>query len=168
KDESFVRGWLGRMLFSGEESQKKSNVLTLLPTPVYLYALSPGDVYDMNYIHTNQLGEVLAGDGWKNMVTGEGTYHLRMELQRVSPINHQHRTVSLKLSLLSLQYACIYTETQQVAVKDTGGVFVFEGPMADPKKPTDQVCVCVCVYVCFCVYGLCLPWVEYVYVYVCV
>ncbi|MCI1187647.1 ATP-binding cassette domain-containing protein [Hymenobacter sp. DH14] len=28
KDESFVRGWLGRMLFSGEESQKKSNVLS--------------------------------------------------------------------------------------------------------------------------------------------
>ena len=28
KDESFVRGWLGRMLFSGEGSQKKSNVLS--------------------------------------------------------------------------------------------------------------------------------------------
>ncbi len=28
KDESFVRGWLGRMLFSGEESQKKPNVLS--------------------------------------------------------------------------------------------------------------------------------------------
>ena len=28
KDESFIRGWLGRMLFSGEESQKKPNVLS--------------------------------------------------------------------------------------------------------------------------------------------
>lgn len=28
KDESFVRGFLGRMLFSGEESQKKTNVLS--------------------------------------------------------------------------------------------------------------------------------------------
>ena len=28
KDESFIRGFLGRMLFSGEESQKKSNVLS--------------------------------------------------------------------------------------------------------------------------------------------
>ena len=28
KDESFVRGFLGRMLFTGEESQKKSNVLS--------------------------------------------------------------------------------------------------------------------------------------------
>ena len=26
--ESFIRGWLGRMLFSGEESQKKCNVLS--------------------------------------------------------------------------------------------------------------------------------------------
>ncbi|HSI90988.1 MAG TPA: ATP-binding cassette domain-containing protein, partial [Adhaeribacter sp.] len=28
KDESFIRGFLGRMLFSGEESLKKSNVLS--------------------------------------------------------------------------------------------------------------------------------------------
>ena len=28
KTESFVRGWLGRMLFSGEESQKKACVLS--------------------------------------------------------------------------------------------------------------------------------------------
>ena len=28
KDESFIRGWLGRMLFSGEESQKKPSVLS--------------------------------------------------------------------------------------------------------------------------------------------
>jgi ATPase subunit of ABC transporter with duplicated ATPase domains len=28
KDESFVRGFLGRMLFTGEESQKKTNVLS--------------------------------------------------------------------------------------------------------------------------------------------
>ncbi|MFD2787256.1 ABC-F family ATP-binding cassette domain-containing protein [Hymenobacter rubripertinctus] len=28
KDESFIRGFLGRMLFSGDESQKKSNVLS--------------------------------------------------------------------------------------------------------------------------------------------
>ena len=119
--------------------QKKSTILTLLPTPVYLYALNAGDVFDMNFIQTSQLGEVLAGDGWKSVVSSDGRYHLRMELQRVSPINHQHRVVSSKLSLLSLDYACIYTESQQVSVKDTGGVFVFEGPMADPKKPTDQV-----------------------------
>ena len=28
KDESFIRGFLGRMLFSGEESQKQANVLS--------------------------------------------------------------------------------------------------------------------------------------------
>jgi ATPase subunit of ABC transporter with duplicated ATPase domains len=28
KDESFVRGFLGRMLFAGEEGLKKSNVLS--------------------------------------------------------------------------------------------------------------------------------------------
>lgn len=119
--------------------QKKGPLLTELPTPVYLYALSAGDVFDMDLSHA-QLSHLLSKV--PASLATDASYTVRVELQRVSAIAQSHRTVAFKLSVFALgegSSKALFEETQSVEVKDTGGVFVFEGPMADLNKPTKHV-----------------------------
>lgn len=115
---------------------EKGPLLPLLPTPVYLYALSAGDVFDV-IAQASDLQHIFSS---AFTVTGHaaGKHIVRVELLRVSSIAHVHRSVGFKLQLWNGEHK-IYEETQTVSVKDTGGVFVFEGPMVDTKKPMDQI-----------------------------
>ena len=68
KDESYIRGFLGRMLFSGEESLKKSNVLSggekvrcmfsklILEAPNVLLLDEPTDHLDLESITVMNTG----------------------------------------------------------------------------------------------------------------
>lgn len=116
--------------------QKKGPLLTNLPTPVYLYAVAAGDVFDFELTYS-QLAHVLSSVP-ASIVNNNELFNVRVELQRVSAIAQGHRTVTFKIQVFSSN-AIVHGETQSVEVKDTGGVFVFEGPMADPKKPTKEV-----------------------------
>lgn len=116
--------------------QKKGPLLTNLPTPVYLYAMAAGDVFDFELTHS-QLAHILTSVP-ATLVDGE-VYTVRVELQRVSAIAQGHRTVTYKIQVQSSSSVVVHNETQSIEVKDTGGVFVFEGPMADAKKPMKEV-----------------------------
>jgi pyruvate carboxylase len=113
--------------------QKKGPLLTELPTPVYLYAMAAGDIFDFDLTHA-QLKHVLSTV--PATLDENSSFTVRCELSRVSAIAQGHRTVSFKLQVFA-NGAVVYTETQNVEVKDTGGVFVFEGPMADANKPKE-------------------------------
>lgn len=115
--------------------QKKGPLLTELPSAVYLYAMAPGDVFDFDLSHA-QLSHLLCTVPASLDVNS--IFTVRCELLRVSAIAQSHRTVSFKLQVFA-NGSVAHTETQNVEVKDTGGVFVFEGPMADAKKPTKEV-----------------------------
>lgn len=125
--------------------KEKGPLLTLLPSLVYFYALSAGDEFLLDVPSAADLAHVLrsvpAEDIKASAVKANGHYSVRVELQRVSAISQGKRSVVFTVQLLSAQTGSkpVYSETQQVDVKDTGGVFVFEGPMADAAKPMQHV-----------------------------
>lgn len=132
-----------------KRQQSKGSLLTKLPTPVYFYALTSSDVFDM-LLSADQLPAIFAnteGLTTNAVPSEEGFYRVRVELLRVSAIHQQHRTLTFRIQLLNdTDFSVVYTETQQSDVKDTGGVFVFEGPMADPTKPLIQVRIISLIY----------------------
>jgi len=126
-----------------KRQQAKGPLLTTLPTEAYFYGLNAGDIFDM-WLSADQLGHLFTVNFTlpENVMTNkEGKYLVRVELSRISSILQQHRTVYFKLSLLqaSDSNTVVYSESQQTNVKDTGGVFVFEGPMVDTKKPMKEI-----------------------------
>ena len=56
-----------------------------------------------------------------------------VELLRVGPVQKGKRTVYFRVSEGEV------SEEQTAEVQDSGGVFVFEGPMADASKPLTEV-----------------------------
>lgn len=123
-----------------KRQQSKGPLLTYLPTLVYFYALQANDAFLMDIPTTSLLSNMFRSVPAEVNSTG-GPHVVRVELQRVSAIVRQKRTVVFTVQLLRshADRSVIYSETQQVEVKDTGGVFVFEGAMADAGKPNEQI-----------------------------
>jgi len=148
--------------------QLEGPLRTLMPTQAYLYALSPGDIFsfrlpavDLIHLVSNYQPPRVAvasgddGDGGGVVDEELAHYYATIELLRVSSLQRQQRTVTFKIQIhkwTSIPYSIItidsssssssvmvHEETQQVQVRDTGGVFVFEGAMADPNLPLQQV-----------------------------
>lgn len=119
---------------------KLGPLLQLLPTRVYWYALVAGDAFSFDLAGA-QLAELLTSVPEAFSAAGDAAaFTARLELVRVSALHHHFRTVVFKVQVQQQGgQGAVHEETHQVLVKDMGGVFVFEGAMADPSKPTQQV-----------------------------
>lgn len=106
---------------------KAGRLLTYLPSTVYNYGLLPGEAFTMTI--PNALAKDLLTK--EVVVTADrDSSDVRVELVRVSALHKGTRTVTYKIT----QLASGTEETQSTEVKDSGGVFVFAGPMADATK----------------------------------
>jgi acetyl-CoA carboxylase carboxyl transferase alpha subunit len=123
----------------------KGPLLTNLPTLVYLYGCCAGDVFDM-HLTKEQLPHIFSNVNGNSKLESSLTaqnmnerqqFKIRVELQRITSILQGHRQAIFQFSLLSHDNASLYSEIQTCEVKDSGGVFVFEGPMADANKPKE-------------------------------
>jgi pyruvate carboxylase len=120
--------------------QDKGPLLTYLPSVVYLYAMLPNDEFIIRlpaallpHILSKPVPPVAA-------VAGSDDVLVKVECQRVTAIAQGRRTVHFQVTLLQSDgMTIIHSEHQTVDVKDSGGVFVFDGAMADVKKPMDQI-----------------------------
>lgn len=126
---------------------KEGPIRKLLPTKVHLYAAAPGDAFAFT-ISKEELPHLLASlpSAASGYDLTAATHCARVELQRVSALQQGLRTVVFRLQLQPVgpagssgAAAVVYEEVQQVQVRDTGGVFVFDGPMADPLLPLKQL-----------------------------
>jgi pyruvate carboxylase len=100
----------------------KGRALRYLPTPVYFYAMSPGQKFNMLVP-----AEILV-DVTKTAATSPDQVNVSIELIRVCPLKEGKRKVIFSVNGIE----------QHFDVKDTSGAFIFEGEMADPKV-IDQV-----------------------------
>lgn len=120
---------------------KLGPLLKHLPTRVYWYAMVSGDAFSFA-LNKAELSHLLVNTATVGADAADSAlFTARVELMRVSAVQRNLRTVVLKVQVQQQDVAggAVHEETQQVQVKDTGGVFVFEGPMADPAKPMQQV-----------------------------
>jgi pyruvate carboxylase len=120
---------------------KLGPLLKLLPTRVYWYAMVAGDAFNFD-LSKRQLTDLLVSPpAFADQAADTDLFTARIELVRVSAVQRSHRTVVLKVQVQQqgVADAAVHEETQQAQVKDTGGVFVFEGPMADAAQPTLQL-----------------------------
>jgi pyruvate carboxylase len=136
----------------------RGTLLTRLPTLVYFYACTAGDEFllhlpiaELRFLFNafpasdSALATDYLSRARRTNALNEEVVVIRVEVQRVSAIAQQKRTVVFNLQLLSSlkesvpEVEVVYSEVQQSEVKDTGGVFVFEGAMADPSKPMQQI-----------------------------
>ena len=139
----------------------------LSPGDIFSFKLAAVDlVHLVSTYHPLPVGEGGGADGGDSggVVVDEESahYYATVELLRVSSLQRQQRVVTFKIQILkwtsssssiiidsssssssspcaSSSSVLVHEETQQVHVRDTGGVFVFEGPMADPNLPLQQV-----------------------------
>jgi pyruvate carboxylase len=117
---------------------KLGPLLKHLPTRVYWYAMVAGDAFSFD-LSKRELGDLLTAVPASFAAAAEDArFTARLELQRVSALQRFLRTVVIKVEVQQ-QGGEAHSETHQVQVKDMGGVFVFEGPMADASKPMQQV-----------------------------
>ena len=120
---------------------KLGPLLKLLPTRVYWYAMVAGDAFTFS-LNKQQLSDLLITvPAFAANAADTDMFTARLELTRVSAVQRSHRSVVLRVQVQQqgVAGAAVHEEVQQVQVKDTGGVFVFEGPMADPAKPLQEV-----------------------------
>jgi pyruvate carboxylase len=119
---------------------KLGPLLQLLPTRVYWYAMVSGDAFSFD-LNKAQLAELLtAVPAAFAGAEDSAAFTARLELVRVSALQRHFRTVVFKVQVQQQGgNGAAHEETHQVQVKDMGGVFVFEGPMADPAKSKEQV-----------------------------
>ena len=119
---------------------KLGPLLKLLPTRVYWYAMVAGDAFSFD-LSKEQLKELLATVPPALAAADDNAmFTARLELQRVSALQRHLRSVVVKVEVQQQgQAGLCCEELQTVQVKDMGGVFVFEGPMADPAKASQQV-----------------------------
>jgi pyruvate carboxylase len=100
----------------------KGRVLQYLPTPVYLYAMAPGDAFTMT------MPSSVVADVAKASPAGSGDLcEVAVELRRVCPLKDGKRKVIFAINGVE----------QHFDIKDTSGAFVFEGDMADPKNTNE-------------------------------
>ena len=104
--------------------QQKGLLLRYLPTPVYFYAMAPGQAFSMSVpksLFDEFTGSVVTSTGNE---TGDCTVDVTIELTRVGPLQKGHRNVSFSVN----------GKEQSVNIKDSTGTFVFDGPMADSSN----------------------------------
>jgi len=111
--------------------QKKGPLLPYLPSLVYFYGLAPGEHFTVT-IPTSELSHILLTV--PSAVT-TANVSLKFELVRVSSLSKGKRSVVFKITNADLKI----DESQSVDIKDSNGVFVFEGPLADPSKTSTQM-----------------------------
>lgn len=97
--------------------QSKGPLLRYLPTPVYFYAMQAGQSFKMT------VPASLASHILKDSLSSDKPVEVFVELKRVGPLKDGKRTVMFGVNGKSEQHADI---------KDSTGVFVFDGPMANP------------------------------------
>ena len=117
--------------------QQKGSLLPFLPSPVYFYALSPGDSFLMT-LPVSSLTDLFITDLSQRQWVNEKV-EVKVELVRVGPLSKGSRSVYVRLSIIGNDDTALFSEEQSVEVKDSGGVFVFEGPMADASNPLQHV-----------------------------
>lgn len=110
----------------------KGPLLRYLPTPVYFYAMEPGQSFTFN-IPSRYLGDVVKGNGTSSInVVDVGDEEVLCEvtvtLARIGPLQHGHRALTFTITYDGRE------QTQTATVKDTSGAFVFDGPMANPAE----------------------------------
>lgn len=120
---------------------KLGPLLKHLPTRVYWYAMVAGDAFNFDLTKAELSHLLVNTPAVATTAANSDLFTARVELVRVSAVQRNLRTVVLKVQVQQhgKDEAAVHEEVQQVQVKDTGGVFVFEGPMADPAKPMQQV-----------------------------
>lgn len=117
--------------------QEKGPLLTHLPSLIYLYAMLPNDEFVIRLPRT--LLVHIAPKAPATVVTADSAL-VKVECQRVTAIAQGRRTVHFQVTILQEDgMSIIHTEHATVDVKDTGGAFVFDGPMADVANPTNQI-----------------------------
>lgn len=125
---------------------KLGPLLKHLPTRVYWYAMVAGDAFTFDLTKAELAHLLVNAPTVGTGAADSDKFTARVELMRVSAVQRNLRTVVLKVQVQqqgAQDGGAVHEETQQVQVKDTGGVFVFEGPMADPAKPMQQVCLII-------------------------
>lgn len=105
--------------------KNKSHLLTYLPTPVYFYAMKPGQSFTVT-IPKEFAGEVLVPSQVAGLADKEFC-DVTVLLTRVGPLKDRRRMVSFTVN----------GQAQDVDVVDNTGVFVFEGPMAKSGDDTN-------------------------------
>ncbi len=121
---------------------KLGPLLKHLPTRVYWYAMVAGDAFTFDLTKAELPHLLINKPTVGSDAADSDKFTARVELMRVSAVQRSLRTVVLKVQVQqqgAQSGGAVHEETQQAQVKDTGGVFVFEGPMADPAKPMQQV-----------------------------
>ena len=116
-------------------------LLHLLPTRVYWYSIVAGDAFSFS-LNKKELSDLLiTRPAFADAAADNAVFTARVELVRVGALQHLQRTVVMKVQVMQQQEqgGAVHEEVQQVLVKDTGGIFVFEGPMADAAQPLKQV-----------------------------
>eukprot|EP01036_Dinobryon_divergens_P026089 gene26088-34697_t len=112
---------------------KKGPLLRYLPTTAYLYGLLPGQCFRM--LVPSALAARHLFVKTESSASSEAEVEASVELLRVGPVQKSKRTVYFRVSLSDGSVS----EEQTAEVQDSGGVFVFEGPMADASKPLTEV-----------------------------
>uniref|UniRef100_A0A0G4GPU4 Lipoyl-binding domain-containing protein n=1 Tax=Chromera velia CCMP2878 TaxID=1169474 RepID=A0A0G4GPU4_9ALVE len=112
-------------------------MLTHVPSAEYFYGMAPGEHFSFS-APVSLLKEVFVDPSKASEGMGpEESVEVTVSLVRVGPLQKSHRTVEIKLTSKTKAGATV-TEKQSVSVKDTAGVFHYDGPMANPAKKTDQ------------------------------
>lgn len=104
----------------------KGPLLPLLPSLIYFYAMNPGDSFALE-LKREESKDLFVSESLIGNVEGA----VKIELLRVGSLNKGVRSVVFKLTNSSSGVS----EEQSVDVKDSGGVFVFDGPMATGGNP---------------------------------
>jgi len=118
----------------------KGPLLPQLPTLVYLYGLQPGQQFTMT-VPRGSISHLLlnppASLAASLTTDDEEPLSVRVDLQRVGPLQRGRRAVAFQVAVF---HNGNVVEEQQVAqVADAGEAFHFEGPMADPAQPLNQL-----------------------------
>lgn len=105
---------------------KKSQLVRFIPSPVYFYGMVPGSSFTMSIPPSQSDFDDLRLDAAQiAQLEGPNGICITVTLERISSLKDRHRTVVFRVN----------GKEQHVQVKDTSGVFVFEGPMASNSDP---------------------------------
>jgi pyruvate carboxylase len=114
--------------FMVRQQSKGGDILRHLPTPVYLYGMVPGQKFTMSVPSKSVMEEGTEGVQPRLLPAGSGPVEngtaefsqVTVKLERITPLKSGHRDLIFTVN----------GQTQVATVRDTSGVFVFDGPMA--------------------------------------
>jgi len=101
----------------------KSRLLRYLPTPVYFYAMEPGQKFTMS-VPTKFASDAITDFTSSSSSSSIETTDITIELRRVGPLKIGKRTLVFSVNGVE----------QSTDIRDSAGEFVFEGPMAEAGK----------------------------------